>query len=95
MPFRPPLLQADEPDFNKTQRSTKEINLYLNLLNLLNRFDSGIEKICGRPPTPWVAWIHQIHVAGGESGSTTMVMLFVMLFVLFVQSRLVVVTRRM
>jgi hypothetical protein len=40
------------------------------------------EKICGRPPTPPAAWIHQIHAAGGASGSTTMVMLFVMLVVL-------------
>jgi hypothetical protein len=46
-------------------------------------------------PIPWEAWIHQIHAAGGVSGSNTMVMLFVMLFVLFVRSRLVVVTRRM
>jgi hypothetical protein len=64
-------------------------------LNQLNRFDSGIGKICRRPPTPWEAWIHQIHAAGGASGSNTMVMLFVMLFVLFVRSRLVVITRRM
>jgi hypothetical protein len=40
------------------------------------------EKICGRPPTPPAAWIHQIHAAGGASGSTTMVMFFVMLIVL-------------
>jgi hypothetical protein len=51
----------------------------------------ALEKICGRPLTPWEAWIHQIHAAGGASGSNTMVMLFVMLFVLFVRSRLVVV----
>jgi hypothetical protein len=37
-----------------------------------------------KPPTPQAAWIHQIHAAGGASGSNTMVMLFVMLFVLFV-----------
>jgi uncharacterized membrane protein YdjX (TVP38/TMEM64 family) len=42
-----------------------------------------------------VAWVHQIHAARGASGPTTMVMLFVMLFVLFVPSRLVVVTCRM
>ena len=34
---------------------------------------------------PTAAWIHQIHATGGVSGSTTMVMVFVMLFVLFVQ----------
>ena len=37
-----------------------------------------------KPPTPQAAWIHQIHAAGGASGSNTMVMLFVMLFVIFV-----------
>jgi hypothetical protein len=40
-------------------------------------------------------WIYQFHTAGGASGSTTMVMVFVMLFVLFVRSRLLVVARRM
>jgi hypothetical protein len=54
-----------------------------------------LEKSCGRPPTPPAAWIYQIHTAGGASGSTTMVMLFVMLFVLFVPSRLVVISHRM
>ncbi len=40
----------------------------------------------GRPPLrPQAAWVHQIHAAGGTSGSTTMVMVFVMLFVLFVR----------
>jgi hypothetical protein len=35
-----------EPNFNKTQRSTKQINFYFyfNLLNLLNHFDKGIGK---------------------------------------------------
>jgi hypothetical protein len=42
-------------------------------------------RTCTKPPTPQVAWFHQIHAAGGMSGSTTMVMVFVMLFVLFVQ----------
>jgi hypothetical protein len=55
----------------------------------------ALEKICGRPPAPPEAWIHQIHAAGVASVSTTMVMLFVMLFVLFVRSRLVVNTLRM
>ncbi len=44
---------------------------------------SASEKMCGRPPTPPVAWFHQIHASGGVSGST-MVALFVMLVVLFV-----------
>ena len=42
------------------------------------------ERSCARPPTPQVAWVHQIHAAGGAIGSTTMVMVFVMLFVLVV-----------
>ena len=41
------------------------------------------EKSCRRPPDPPEAWIHQIYTAGGANGST-IVMLFVMLFVLFV-----------
>jgi hypothetical protein len=45
---------------------------------------AALEKICGGPSTPPAAWNHQIHAAGGASGSATMVMLFVMLFVLFV-----------
>ena len=43
------------------------------------------ERSCARPPTPQVAWFHQIHAAGGAIGSTTMVMVFVMLFVIFVR----------
>jgi hypothetical protein len=85
MLFWQSLSPADEPDFNKTQRSTKSIKFYFNLLKLL-------EKICGRPSTPWAAWIYQIYATGGASGSTTMTMLFVMLFVFFVLSRLVIVT---
>ena len=42
------------------------------------------EKVCARPPTPWAEWVHQIHAAGGESSSTTMAMVFVRWFVLFV-----------
>ena len=34
-------------------------------------------KLCTRPPTPWAAWIHQIHAAGGVGGFITMVVLFV------------------
>ena len=46
-------------------------------MNLFKSFDSGIEKNRGRPPTPRVAWVHQIHAAAGVGGSTTMVMVFV------------------
>jgi hypothetical protein len=55
------------------------------------------EKLCERPPTPPAAWIHQIHAAGGVSDSITMVNGdgVCLLFVLFVSSRLVVITRRM
>ena len=43
------------------------------------------EHTCTRLPTPQAAWVHQIHAAGGAIGSTTMVMVFVMLFVLVVR----------
>jgi hypothetical protein len=43
MPFWSPLLPADEPNCDNTQRLVKLINLYVNLLNLLNRFDEGID----------------------------------------------------
>ena len=45
---------------------------------------AALEQTCARLPTPQAAWVHQIHAAGGASGSNTMVILFVMLFVLFV-----------
>jgi len=45
----------------------------------------ALERACARLPTPQAAWVHQIHAAGGASGSNIMVMLFVMLFVLFVR----------
>ncbi len=44
------------------------------------------EIIRARPPTTLVVWVHQIHTAGGVSGSTTMVMVFARLFVFFVWS---------
>jgi hypothetical protein len=46
-------------------------------MNLFKSFESGIGKICGRPPAPPAAWIHQIHAAGGVGGSITLVMVFV------------------
>jgi hypothetical protein len=60
------------------------INFYINLINLLQSFHSSLRKICARPPTPPAVWHHQIHAAGGVSGSITMVMVFVRSFVLFV-----------
>jgi hypothetical protein len=47
---------------------------------------AALERTCARPPTPQVAWIHQIHAAGGTGGSATMVMVFARPFVLFVRS---------
>ena len=38
---------------------------------------ASLERTCARPPTPQAAWVHQIHAAGGVSGSTTMVMVVV------------------
>ena len=46
---------------------------------------AALERTCAMPPTPQAAWVHQIHATGGASGSNTMVMLFVMMFVLFVR----------
>ncbi len=46
---------------------------------------AALEQTCARPPTPQAAWVHEIRADGGASGSNTMVMLFVMLFVLFVR----------
>jgi len=45
----------------------------------------------GRPPIPLAAWIYQLHAAGGAIGSTTMVMVLIMLFLFFVWSCLVIV----
>jgi hypothetical protein len=49
------------------------------------------EKVHERLPSPPVAWIYQLDAAGGVSGFTTMVMVFVMSCVIFVRSRLVVI----
>jgi hypothetical protein len=35
------------------------------------------KNICDRLATPWAVLIHQINAAGGASGSTTMVVMFV------------------
>jgi hypothetical protein len=35
------------------------------------------DNICARPPATRAACIHQIHIAGGASGSITMVVMFV------------------
>ena len=34
---------------------------------------AALEQTCARPPTPQAAWIHQIHVVGGVSGFTTVI----------------------
>jgi hypothetical protein len=36
-----------------------------------------LDNTCTRPPARQAAWIHQIHAAGGPSGSITMVVVFV------------------
>jgi len=38
---------------------------------------AALKRACARMPTPWSAWVHQTHAAGGASGSTTMVMVLV------------------
>ena len=45
---------------------------YFNLLKLLNCFDGGIKTNMRK-----ATWVHQIYAAGGASGPTTMVMVFV------------------
>ena len=73
-PFWSPLSPVGEPNFNKTQRSTKQINFYFNLLNLLNHFDKGIGKFLRKdcPPLGRYGFI-KIHTTGGASSSTTMI----------------------
>jgi hypothetical protein len=41
----------------------------------------ALEQTSARPPNPQVAWIHQIHAAGGTGSSTTMVAVFIGLIV--------------
>jgi hypothetical protein len=62
------------------QSTLSLINIHQFLYNLLN----STKPNCPRPPTHQAAWIHQIHAAGGASGSITMVMVFVRSFVIFV-----------
>ncbi len=77
MPFRPPLLPADEPKLDYTWGWYKYIISYINLLNWTKPFKSDLGNICARPPATQTAWIHWIHAAGGVSGSITMVVVFV------------------
>jgi hypothetical protein len=46
---------------------------------------AALEQTFARPPNPLVAWIHQIHTAGGTGGSTTMVAVFIGLVVFVVE----------
>ncbi len=41
-----------------------------------NPLTAALEWTCARPPANWTVWIHWIHVAGGASGSITMVVVF-------------------
>ncbi len=43
----------------------------------LNHLIAALDNIYARSHAPWAAWNHQIHAAGGASGSTTMVVMFV------------------
>ena len=38
---------------------------------------AALDQTCARSPTTQVVWIHQIHTAGGLSGSTTIMVVFV------------------
>jgi hypothetical protein len=78
------LLPTDEPYFNKHRDQQNKLISTLNYCIYYIALTAALEKNCGGPPTPPAAWIHQIHAAGGVSGSTTIVMLSVMLFLLFV-----------
>ncbi len=42
-----------------------------------NPSTAALEWTCARPPATRTVWIHQIHAAGGASGSITMVVVFV------------------
>jgi hypothetical protein len=58
----------------------KSIQTYKFLHNFIEfnkLFKGGLNNICARPPARQAAWIHQIHAAGGASGSITMVVVFV------------------
>jgi hypothetical protein len=46
-------------------------------MNLSKPLGGGLSKACARLPAPQAAWIHQIHTAGGQGGSNTMVAVFV------------------
>ena len=46
-------------------------------MNLSKSLIVASENTCARPPAPWLAWIYQIHAAGGIGGSTTMVVVFI------------------
>jgi hypothetical protein len=82
------------PNSIKHRGKHKLINFYINLLNLLNRFDGGIGTSMSKAAHPsggvdssnphsWRG--ERLHHGGGVC----------LLFVLFAPSRLVVVTRRM
>ena len=66
--------------------SSNLINIEATINKLISTLMYGIyttastvasEQTCARPPTSQAACVHQIHAAGGVSGSNTMVMVFV------------------
>jgi hypothetical protein len=50
----------------------------------------ALENICAMSPAPKAVWIHQLHAAGGASGSITMVVMFVVCLCCVLQSLLIV-----
>ncbi len=77
MPFWPPLLPADKP---KSIKHKNDTNILLSTLIYwieLNPLTAALKNECARPPATPTVWIHQIHAAGGASGSITMVVVFV------------------
>jgi hypothetical protein len=58
------------------QLNIRSIQTYKFLHNFISS-RAASDKIRARPPARQAAWIHQIHAAGGASGSITMVVVFV------------------
>jgi hypothetical protein len=84
-PFWLPLSPADEPGlWEHAEVNRNKVITTLILWIYINLLIAALGKICARAPAPQAVSIHQIRATGGLSGSTTMVMVFVRWFVLFV-----------
>ena len=55
----------------------------------------ALEQTCARSLAPPAAWIHQIHVARGVDGSTTMKVVFVVCFCVVVDGLMTSQAHRM